>query len=58
MHRSEPEFCREQAERLLALAKECTDAKVRDHLAMMANDWLERSKPTQNNLKAESHALR
>jgi HEPN domain-containing protein len=48
MHRSEPEFCREQAERLLALAKECTDAKVRDHLAMMANDWLDRAKAKEN----------
>ena len=48
MHRSETEFCREQAERLLALAKECGDAKVRDHLAVMANEWLDRAKTKEN----------
>jgi hypothetical protein len=44
MHRSETEFCHEQAERLLALAKECGDAQVRDHLTVMANEWLDRAK--------------
>jgi len=36
MKRTEAEFCREQAERLLTLAKECTDFKLRKHLTDMA----------------------
>ena len=44
MDRNEPQFCRDQAERLLALLNECADAKLRDHLAAIAHEWLERSK--------------
>ena len=44
MKRTEAEFCREQAERLLKLAKECTDFKVREHLTDMAQEWVERAK--------------
>jgi hypothetical protein len=44
MKRTEAEFCREQAERLLKLAKECTDFKVRKHLTDMAQEWVERAK--------------
>jgi hypothetical protein len=44
MKRTEAEFCREQAERLLTLAKECTDFKVREHLTDMAQEWVERAK--------------
>jgi hypothetical protein len=44
MKRTEAEFCREQAERLLQLAKECTDFKVREHLTDMAQEWVERAK--------------
>jgi len=40
---NEAQFCREEAERLLALAKECTDPKVRDHLRTMASAWVERA---------------
>jgi hypothetical protein len=51
MHRSEAQFCREQAERLMNLAKECADPRIRDNLAVMANEWLVRAKtkdtPTQ-----------
>jgi hypothetical protein len=43
MHRSEPQFCRDQAERLLKLANACDDPKVRDDLCVMANEWLERA---------------
>jgi hypothetical protein len=43
MHRSEPQFCRDQAERLLKLAGACEDAKVRDDLCVMANEWLNRA---------------
>jgi hypothetical protein len=44
MKRTEAEFCREQAERLLTLAKECTDFKLRKHLTDMAQEWVERAK--------------
>jgi hypothetical protein len=44
MKRTEAEFCREQAERLLKLAKECTDFKLRKHLTDMAQEWVERAK--------------
>jgi hypothetical protein len=44
MHRSEAQFCRDQVQRILELAKGCDDRKVRDHLAMMANEWLDRAK--------------
>ena len=43
MHRSEPQFCRDQAEHLLKLAKECEDTKVRDDLCVMASEWMERA---------------
>src|ERR1700730_9580409 len=43
MHRSEPKFCRDQAERLLKLAGACEDTKVRDDLCVMANEWLKRA---------------
>jgi hypothetical protein len=44
MKRTEAEFCREQAERLLKLAKECTDFKLRKHLTDIAQEWVERAK--------------
>jgi hypothetical protein len=44
MQRSEAQFCRDQAQRILQLAKGCADSKVRDHLAVMANEWLDRAK--------------
>jgi hypothetical protein len=48
MHRDEVQFCRDQAQRILELAKECTDSKVRDRLAMIANEWLDRAKAKEN----------
>jgi hypothetical protein len=44
MHGSESEFCRRQADRLLKLAEQCSDADVRGQLSVMANEWLERAK--------------
>jgi hypothetical protein len=44
MHRTEAQFCRDEAARLLELAKECDDRQVRDHLAVMANEWLDRAR--------------
>jgi hypothetical protein len=43
MHRSEPQFCRDEAQRILELAKECSDSRIRDRLVMMANEWLYRA---------------
>jgi hypothetical protein len=44
MHRTEAQFCRDEAARLLELAKVCTDPVIRDHLAVMASEWLDRAK--------------
>jgi hypothetical protein len=48
MRASESEFCRGQADRLRKLAEQCSDAGVRDHLYVMANEWLERAKAAEN----------
>jgi len=47
MHASESEFCRGQADRLRKLAEQCSDAGVRDHLYVMADEWLERAKAAE-----------
>jgi hypothetical protein len=44
MHRTEAQFCRDEAARLLELAKVSDDPVIRDHLAVMANEWLDRAK--------------
>jgi hypothetical protein len=44
MHRTEAQFCRDEAARLLEFAKVCTDPEICDHLALMASDWLDRAK--------------
>jgi hypothetical protein len=44
MQPTESEFCREQAERLLRLAKECKDLQLRRHLTQMAEEWVGRAK--------------
>ncbi len=44
MRRTEAQFCRDEAARLTELAKECADRKVREHLYVMADEWLERAK--------------
>jgi hypothetical protein len=50
MQRSEPQFCRDEAQRILELAKGCDEPRVRDHLAMMANEWLDRAKGKESRL--------
>ncbi len=42
-NRTEAQFCSDEAERLLMLAKACADLKLRDQLAVMANEWIARS---------------
>jgi len=44
MHRSESQFCREEAARLMELAETTDDDKVRQHLLDMAIEWLSRAK--------------
>jgi hypothetical protein len=51
MHLTEQEFCRGQSVRLLQLAKECPDPQTRDHLVMMANEWLERAQVKEKQAK-------
>jgi hypothetical protein len=43
MDRTEAEYCRHQAERLLRLAEECVDPAIRDQVRAMANEWLARA---------------
>jgi hypothetical protein len=42
--RTEAEYCREQAERMHALAKHCIDLEVRDQVGAMAEGWTRRAK--------------
>jgi hypothetical protein len=44
MHRSEAEFCQDEAARLLKLAMECTDPELQRNLADMANGWAARAR--------------
>ena len=47
MHRSEAQFCLDEAARLQNLVKQCKDKKVRDHLRQMSDEWIERAKVKQ-----------
>lgn len=47
MHRSEAQFCLDEAARLQSLVKQCKDKKVRDHLRQMSDEWVERAKVKQ-----------
>ena len=42
MNRTEPEFCRQQAERLYALANECVDPRIREKVKALAKEWADR----------------
>jgi hypothetical protein len=44
MQRTEAQFCRDEAARLLNLAQATTDPKVREDLRKMAGEWVERAK--------------
>jgi hypothetical protein len=44
MHRSEVQFCRDEADRLLKLGDETTDPRLRDELRAMASEWIERAR--------------
>jgi hypothetical protein len=43
MSPKESEFCRRQAERLQALANECTDPELRDQISEIAKEWADRA---------------
>ena len=47
MHRSEAQFCLDEAVRLQNLAKHSKDKKTREHLQRMADEWIERAKVKQ-----------
>ncbi len=49
MHRSEAQFCRDEAERLLNLARQTTDSTVREDLTRMATEWAQRAKAKEVN---------
>ena len=44
MQRCEAQFCRDEAERLLKLARETSDPKIKQELVKMAGEWVERAK--------------
>jgi hypothetical protein len=44
MHRTESEFCRQEWERLLTLARGCDDPLLREQLTTMASEWVTRAK--------------
>ena len=44
MNRTEAQFCLDEAQRLLKLAEECSEEKLRRHLREMAQQWTERAK--------------
>ena len=52
MHRTEAEFCREQAERLLVLARGCDDFVLREPLTNVASDWVARARAVKARPKA------
>ena len=52
MNRTEAQFCLDEAERLLKLAKQCSEEKVRKHLREMAQQWTERAKFKQTHVAA------
>jgi hypothetical protein len=47
MNRSGSDFCNEQAQRMLTLAKESADLEVRRHLTTMARNWGQRAKASE-----------
>jgi hypothetical protein len=53
VHRSEAQYYRDQADRLLALAKRCSDSEIRVELTNIASEWVERAK-TINNKRVEA----
>jgi len=48
MNRTEPEFCRRQAERLYALANECVDPRIREKVKALAQEWAEIATAKEN----------
>ena len=52
MHRTEAEFCRKQAERLLVLARGCDDFVLREQLTNVASDWVARARAVKARPKA------
>jgi hypothetical protein len=43
MARREAECCRQQAERMRALAKQCSERNIRDQVEAMAKNWADKA---------------
>jgi len=43
MPKTEPEYCRRQADRMRALAEQCRDPKIRGQVEAMAKDWADKA---------------
>jgi len=41
--KTEPEYCRRQAARMRALAKQCSDPNIRDQVETMAKSWADKA---------------
>jgi len=41
--KTEPEYCRRQAERMHALAEQCPDPKIRDQVEAIAKNWADKA---------------
>ena len=48
VERSVPQYFRNQAERILALAKRCSDPAIRSELTTLASEWVEQAKKVSN----------
>jgi hypothetical protein len=48
MNRTESDYCNEQAQRMLTLAKESADPDIRLHLTTMAKNWKRRTMGNEN----------
>jgi hypothetical protein len=51
VERSAPQYFRDQAERILALAKRCSDPAIRSELTTLAAEWVEQAKTVSNSGK-------
>jgi hypothetical protein len=48
MDRREAQFCRDEAERLLKLARQAVEPEVKQHLLDMAEQWVKRAAAKAN----------
>ena len=56
-HKTERQFFLDEAEKLLLLAKHCTDEEVRNYLRIMAGEWTERGIFGKDAIKVHLHSM-